>query len=283
MKKIITCIDGSEMTDAVTAAAMWVASRTACPLHFLHALEQPLPQGRDDLTAIIGLGSQTALIAQLDKLEQQRNELASQHGQYLLDAVVAKAHAAGFIDAEQQQSQRNLVEALLHVEQQAQVMIIGRCGKGHNGNFKVLGSHIETIIRQVHTPVVVIPPQFHQPTNFMLAYDGSDSTDQAIAQIIQGDILKGLACHLVMVDKHDTGCQQKLDDATRLLREHGFEVTPALLDGDVYQALWQYKSDMAIDALVMGAFGHSKLRQFFLGSNTLRMLEDCHIPLVVLR
>ncbi|MBE0350193.1 universal stress protein [Pseudoalteromonas lipolytica] len=283
MEKIFACIDGSTITSAVTEAAIWIAKRTSHPIRFLHALEPPLQQGSDDLTAIIGLGSQTSLLEQLAKLEQERNKVAAQHGHLLLEEAVKKAEHAGLTAVEKQQLSMNLVDALLTHEDSARVMIIGRAGKGHGDNFKMLGSHIETLIRQVHTPVAIVPPQFHAPTNFMLAYDGSDSTDQAISQIIKGGILKGLGCHLVMVDKHDGHCQDKLDIASARLAEHGFNVRARMLDGDVYEALWRYKSDHAVDLMVMGAFGHSKWRQFFLGSTTLKMLEDSRIPLVVLR
>lgn len=283
MKKIFACIDGSCMTDAVTEAAIWISKRSSHPINFLHALEPPLPQGSDDLTAIIGLGSQTSLLEQLAKLEQERNKVASQHGQLLLDEAMKKAEHAGLNEIEQQQLSMSLVDALLEHEDSARLMIIGRSGKGHYDDFKVLGSHIETLIRQVHTPVAIVPPQFHEPTNFMLAYDGSESTDKAITQVINGGILSGLDCHLVMVDKQDGHCQDKLDTASARLAENGFNVRARMLDGDVYQALWRYKSDHAVDLMVMGAFGHSKWRQFFLGSTTLKMLEDSRIPLVVLR
>ncbi len=283
MKKIFACIDGSCMTNAVLDAAIWIAKRTSHPVNFLHALEPPLTQGSDNLAAIIGLGSQTSLLEQLAKLEQERNKVASEHGQLLLDEAVKKAQQAGLTEVEQQQLAMTLVNALLEHEDTARVMILGRSGKAHFDDFKILGSHIETLIRQVRTPVVIVPPHFHAPTNFMLAYDGSESTDKAISQIINGGILTGLDCHLVMVDKQTGQCQHKLDSASARLAENDFNVKARLLDGDVYQALWRYKSDHAIDLMVMGAFGHSKWRQFFLGSTTLKMLEDSRIPLVVLR
>jgi nucleotide-binding universal stress UspA family protein len=35
--------------------------------------------------------------------------------------------------------------------------------------------------------------------------------------------------------------------------------------------------------LVMGAFSHSKLASVFLGSNTLKMIEQTALPMIVLR
>ncbi|ELY4369334.1 universal stress protein, partial [Cronobacter sakazakii] len=38
-----------------------------------------------------------------------------------------------------------------------------------------------------------------------------------------------------------------------------------------------------INLIVMGAYGHSPLRRFFIGSNTTAMLEKTQIPLLMLR
>ncbi|HBO13625.1 MAG TPA: universal stress protein UspA, partial [Halieaceae bacterium] len=35
--------------------------------------------------------------------------------------------------------------------------------------------------------------------------------------------------------------------------------------------------------LVMGAYGHSRIRQFLVGSTTTTMLKTAHKPLVILR
>jgi nucleotide-binding universal stress UspA family protein len=44
-----------------------------------------------------------------------------------------------------------------------------------------------------------------------------------------------------------------------------------------------YKTKNNVEMLVMGAFYRSKLAQAFLGSNTLKMIESTHLPLLVLR
>jgi nucleotide-binding universal stress UspA family protein len=51
----------------------------------------------------------------------------------------------------------------------------------------------------------------------------------------------------------------------------------------VEPALHAYQEEQDIDILVMGAYGHSRIRQFLVGSTTTRMLETARKPLVVLR
>ncbi|WP_336660264.1 universal stress protein, partial [Enterobacter asburiae] len=48
-------------------------------------------------------------------------------------------------------------------------------------------------------------------------------------------------------------------------------------------ALCRYAADNGVDLIVMGAYGHSSLRRFFIGSNTTAMLEQTRVPLLMLR
>ena len=56
-----------------------------------------------------------------------------------------------------------------------------------------------------------------------------------------------------------------------------------LLSGEVIEILHDYQNSHAIDLMVMGAYGHSKIRQFFVGSNTTKMISSSKIPLLLLR
>ena len=68
-----------------------------------------------------------------------------------------------------------------------------------------------------------------------------------------------------------------------LLTENGFDVKSSMLEGNIYDSLMEYKIKSSVDMLVMGAFSHSKIAHVFLGSNTLKMIENTNLPLVILR
>jgi nucleotide-binding universal stress UspA family protein len=283
MNEIVACIDGSKLADAVSDAAIWSANRLAAPVLFLHTIEKEQQHGADDLSGAIGLGVQTALLEEMASLDERRAKLALQYGKELLSVAVAKAKASGMAEIKSQQRHGDFVDALVELEGDARMMIVGRSGEGHKGDFKALGSHIETLIRRVHTPVVIVPGLFSAPKSFMLAYDGRAIADKAIERIVSGGLLKGLTCHLVMVKNNEPEQEKKLENAGALLNREGFEVVPAYIEGNIFDALTRYRKQHNIDLLIMGAFAHSKVRQFFLGSNTMRMIENNATPLLVLR
>ena len=283
MNKIIACIDGSILAKTVCDTAIWASKRLSHGIVFLHAIDKKQQHGADDLTGSIGLGARTALLNKMVELDEQRGKIAIQSGNEMLGKAVDRANTAGLIDIEQIQRHGDFVEALVGLETDARLMVVGRCGNGHQGDFKALGSHIETLIRQVHTPIVIAPYNFTEPTNFMLAYDGRETADKAVQRIIQGGLLQGMTCHLVTIKNTEQAQQQKFEQVKTQLEQAGFSVIATYLAGDISASLMDYKQQHDIELVVIGAFAHSKMRSFFLGSNTMRMIENCRVPLIVLR
>ncbi|MBO6751801.1 MULTISPECIES: universal stress protein [Spongiibacter] len=283
MQKIIACIDGSAMAQSVCDAAIWASRKLEKTVLFLHTIEKEQQHGADDLSGAIGLGASAALLEEMAALDQKRAELALQLGKNMLSAAAERAGEYGVSAVEQKQRHGDLLESLTDLEEEARLVVLGRSGEGHQGSFSALGSHVEQLIRQLHTPLLIVPKHFSTPKNFMLAYDGRDTADKAVQRIIRSDLLKGLPCHLVTVRNKVDDQMGRFERTKALLESEGFEVTARYLEGDIYDSLLGYKQQHDIDLMLIGAFAHSKIRQFFLGSNTLRMIESATKPMIVLR
>lgn len=283
MDNIIACIDGSIVRDAVTDAAIWAARKLSKPLLLLHTIERQPQHGADDLSGAIGLGARSELLEKMVQLDQERGRIALQYGKTLLDSLAQRARELGLDTVDTRLRHGDFVDELVELEAQARLMVVGKSGLGHSDEFGAVGSHIETLIRQVHTSILIASKFFKQPDNFMLAYDGRDTAERSLGRIINSGLLQGLPCHLVMVRNSGTATEEKLDAAAQRLRAEGFEVQTALLDGPIFESLQTYRQEQNIELVLMGAFAHSKVRQLFLGSNTIRMIAKTEVPLIVLR
>jgi nucleotide-binding universal stress UspA family protein len=72
------------------------------------------------------------------------------------------------------------------------------------------------------------------------------------------------------------------DDMVAHLRRHGVSVEVARVpasEGDIGRLLLSQAKEFQADMIVMGAFHHSRWREFILGGVTLTMLEEATIPL----
>lgn len=283
MTNIVACIDGSSISAAVCDAGAWASERTDAPLLLLHVLDRSELEVNRDLSGNLGMYGREHLLEELTELDEQRGKLALEHGKHLLQEAEKRAREDGAVNISRQQRHGSLVETLQDFAKQTRLVVIGRLGEGHENLVHAVGSHLESVIRTVQGPILVTVKDFAVPSNFMIAYDGSDTAKNALERVASSELLKGLACHLVMVGRKTKEHVMQLQQAGDTLAAEGFDVTQYMAEGEVQQVLNSYQKDNNIDMLVMGAFGHSRIRQFFVGSNTTKMLSSSDISLLLLR
>ncbi|WP_445366607.1 universal stress protein [Methylomonas sp. BW4-1] len=281
---VLAGIDGSSLTGAVCDYAAWIAQKVDAPLKLLHTIDHhPEATEHTDLTGNIGIDSRDHLMDELTQLEQQRSKLRLQQGKQLLQTARERAMQAGVIDPITNQRHGSLVESLIELENAIRVLVIGVRGKVHDNQPDKIGAKLESIIRSLHKPILVVNAEFKQPERIMLAYDGSQAAEKALAMVANSPLYKGLTCHLVCVSQ-DEGKGQLLEVAANKLKlAGGIEVIAKKLIGKPEQVLCDYQDQHAIDMTVMGAFGHTRIRDWLLGSFTVKMLTHSHKPLLLLR
>ncbi|MFN3544165.1 MAG: universal stress protein [Thiobacillus sp.] len=283
MSQVIACIDGSRLTLAVCDYAAWASRRMGAPLNFLHVLgksEYPIPA---DLSGNIGLGSREHLLQELAELDEKRSRVALEQGRLMLEAAKARAIADGVPNPTSRQRHGELVDTLLELQGEIRLLVMGRQGEHGDSAGEHIGSHLENVVRTLHRPILVIPADYSEPRRILIAFDGSATTQKAVDMVATSPLFRGLACHVVMVGADKPEARAQLDWARTTLEQAGFEVTASLRSGQVEDVLCAYRNEHAIDLIVMGAYGHSKIREFLVGSTTTKLIRQAKIPLLLLR
>ncbi|MDP1931796.1 MAG: universal stress protein [Gammaproteobacteria bacterium] len=283
MTNIIACIDGSSAAEAVCDAAAWASLRLAAPLRLLHVLDRSEYPTHGNLSGNIGLGTREHLLTELVELDEKRGRVALEQGRHMLEAAQQRAAADGAKDISTVQRHGSLLETLAEMEAESRLLVMGRQGEAHEHETHAIGSHLENVIRTIQRPILIALPGFIAPRTFMIAYDGSATATKALEMVAASPLLKGLPCHVVMVLDPGVNRDAELDAGCARLDSAGFNITRTILEGEVEPALHKYQRVHSIDLMVMGAYGHSRIRQFLVGSNTTRMLSQSDIPLLLLR
>lgn len=281
--QVFAGIDGSSLAKDVAHYASWIAQTVDVPLTFLHNLEHQEPPAASDLSGSIGLGSREHLLDELIELESRRNKILLEQGKASLEAARDIASTNGVFECAILQRHGALSETLIELEQQIRVLVLGARGEDNLGNSKTLGNQIESIIRSLHKPVLIVNRKFKKPQSLLLAYDASVAAKKALAWLTSSPLYKDITCHAVHVSSNQAKGQLLLNEAKTALNQAGVKAETALLSGNVQDQLLQYQTDNNIDLIVMGSFGHSRLRDMMLGSFTLKMLQKASIPLLLLR
>lgn len=282
MTNIIACIDGSRYSQSVADLSIWTAQTLSAPLTLLHVLDKSERETEPELSGNIGLGSREHLLQELIELDEKRAKVALKHGKALLNELEAKALESGFSDLTKLQKHGDLLETLLDMEQEIRVLVVGKSGEMNQSNTKAVGSQLESVVRTIKSHILVATGDFTPPDSYLLAFDGSEISQKLVEKAIKTPLLKGMKCHLMMVeDANDKAVA--FAKAAQKLRENGIEVVEASLTGEVHRAILDYQEKNALGMIVMGAYGHSKLRQFFVGSNTTKIIVESNVPLLLIR
>ncbi|MGC9423445.1 MULTISPECIES: universal stress protein [Vibrio] len=282
MTNIIACIDGSSYSQSVADLSIWTAQTLSAPLTLLHVLDKSERETEPELSGNIGLGSREHLLQELIELDEKRAKVALRHGKALLNELEAKALESGFANLTKLQKHGDLLETLLDMEQNIRVLVVGKSGEMNQSNTKAVGSQLESVVRTIKSHILVATGDFTPPESYLLAFDGSEISHKLVEKAINTPLLKGMTCHLVMVeDANDKA--EAFTKAAQKLRENGIEVVEASLTGEVHRAILNYQESNALGLIVMGAYGHSKLRQFFVGSNTTKIIVESSVPLLLIR
>lgn len=281
--KVLACIDASPYAEAVCDYAVWAAKALDTAMSVVHVLDKAQHTQTPDLSGSIGLGSQELLLQQLAELDEKHSKLALQRGRSILDAAKARAEHAGVKAVDEKLRHGQLVESLLELETETRLLVLGKRGFSSAEAHGHMGLHVERVIRSVQKPVLLTQQRYKTPQRIMFAYDGSATALKGLQMLAASPLAQGLPVHLVMAGADDEASRAQMESAAFILRTAGFDTKTAIVSGEPETVLNQYQQEHVIDLMVMGAYGHSRIRQFIVGSTTTGMICKAKCSLLILR
>jgi nucleotide-binding universal stress UspA family protein len=284
MPTLLTCTDGSIYAPSIYQHSAWAAARMGASVRVLHVLDPHRERSHStDLTGAIGFDASADLTEELVKLEETQARVARLKGKAILEDAEKQLRAAGLTDVETLHRHGTLTETLADLEPSADLVVIGKRGehcdfaKGH------LGGELQRVIRTSVRPVLVTSRAFKPIERFLIAYDGGPSVTKAIEFVLGNPLLQGLDCHILRAGKVDDKAKWYLEEAAGRLRAGGYEVNSEAIAGEPEEVIAAAIKAHDIDLLVMGAYGHSPIRAYILGSTTTTMVRTCLVPVLMFR
>ncbi|MFP5479562.1 MAG: universal stress protein [Alphaproteobacteria bacterium] len=282
-QKIVALVDGSVYSASVCDHAAWIASRTRAPVEVIHVLGRREAANTHDHSGTIALGARTALMEQLAELDAQRARLISHRGRAILEDASALLEKAGVTEVTTRLRHGDIVETIPDLEGDARLILIGKRGEAADFAKGHLGSNLERIVRASHQPVFIASRTFRPISRVLLAFDGSATARKAVDHIIRSPLFQGLSVHVVTVGSPTPEGAQGLADAKAMLKAAGIEAETSVLPGQPETALGKLVDEAQVDMLVMGAYGHGRIRSLIIGSTTTAMIRACKVPVVLIR
>ena len=280
MKKILICTDGSGYSAVSCEFAAWLASRDAAAVDVMYVTdirqyEMPIVA---DISGSLGAQPYLNLISQLQQVEKIKVDAVEQSARKVFEQAGYKG-ALSFIYHE-----GTLVDRLDDMQEDYDLIVIGKRGMNSETAKEHLGSSLERVVRVCNKPVLVTSRAFRPMKNVLFAYDGGVSCRRALDFLATDPMFEGMKITVASVEeKGRQPAVQTLDEAVGKLLAGGRPCEKKILTGDVEAAISALADPAKTDLLVIGAFGHNRIREFFIGSTTTELLRTKNMPLLCFR
>jgi nucleotide-binding universal stress UspA family protein len=156
---------------------------------------------------------------------------------------------------------------------------------GHETHFQFVDSFqpdetLWKILKREPRPVVVAPPKLDAGSSVVVAYDGGAHADRALQAFQWSGLDTGEEVCVFSTDDDDAEAVRRADRAVEFLQLHRINAVPGAVRavGSVAQSILAEVRQRNARLLVMGAYSHSTVREFLLGSTTKSVLKDSPVP-----
>jgi nucleotide-binding universal stress UspA family protein len=269
---IVVYVDGAEATKARVGFALALAKEHGA--HLIGVAFAP--------TALLPLyGADVGFADMTEVLESVKTQSAN-----ALDAFKTRAKAEG-VSAEARLMQgmsEEFPHDFAHAARHVDLAILGQPRDGD----PLIGQYalVERCLFASGRPVIIVPAapeKLALKGTIVAAWDGSAEAARAINDALT--FLKPAARVVLLVGVTAEDGEERTpptDDMIAHLKRHGVKAEAMRVkvsEGDVGRLLLTTAKDLGADLMVMGAFHHSRWREFILGGVTLTVLEEATIPL----
>lgn len=278
-KNILLCTDGSPSAGVAADAAVWLAQKLSARIQALYVTDIRLLEGPwlSDLGGALGAQPYTALVPQLQTIQAEKADT-------ILAGVRNKCDAHG-VPCTVAHETGQLASLMLQYERQADLVALGQRGEHAAWTGEMLGSSVERLVRASIKPTLVTPAAFHPIQRILIATDGSPGADKALhaglelAGLLRAEVMLLTAC------QRDTeeSAGRALRDAQEEAETRGIKPRVELVHGDPETEILRWAGEIRADLIVMGAYGHSRIREFVLGSITHHVIRKAEVPVLLAR
>jgi nucleotide-binding universal stress UspA family protein len=130
--------------------------------------------------------------------------------------------------------------------------------------------------------VIVVPsgPLGSLDGAIVVAFNGSVRASRALYDLVASGLATGRTTHILSIDREHEVATRVASRAVDFMRFHDLDARPHPLDGTfpASEAVLGAVEQLGATMLVIGAYAHTPVREFFLGSTTRSVMTRAPVP-----
>jgi nucleotide-binding universal stress UspA family protein len=219
------------------------------------------------------------------EISEAQNKAAAEEMASAKMAYNNQASSMGFKNTEWRSTVDYPVNAVAMLAQYADLVITGQ--RDPSDKPKIINDFPAQLVLAAGRPVLILPYSgsfLSIGSRILVAWNASREATRAITDALP--LLKRAdSVNLITISsKRGTHGDIPVDDIVRYLARHDVNVevsTEHVADIDVGCTLLSRAADLSADLLVMGGYGHSRLREWVLGGATRLILDSMTVPVLM--
>lgn len=161
------------------------------------------------------------------------------------------------------------------------LVVMGLRGEFAKWRHKLVGATLYAVVREWEKPILVTKQHFKKFTSILFAYDGSHKANKALQ--LAGYWAAALNVPLTVLSVHvkEKLRNKVLNEAKVYLEPYGINLDLIGAAGNPEKEIGRYCEQKKCNLIIMGAFGHSRIREAILGSTTEQVMRNSKIPVLL--
>src|SRR5262249_54590342 len=269
IKTILALADGGSATAATLRVAAAVARRFEANLDVLHVRADV-----ETMVPVIGEGMSGAMVEQMMSAMAQTVETRAARAK----AAYEEVFGGSGLPAIWRESAGRETDIVANAGRLVDLTVIG---KPDAEDETPLAATLDAALFDTERPVLVAPAAADPGNRIGIAWNGSAQAARVVAAALP--FLRA-AEQVTVVTVGEIGRSASAADLVAYLGQHGIRAVHEALNADhsaTGTVLLSYVRRVQADLLVMGAYGHSRLREMLLGGATGDVLGAPTVPLLM--
>ena len=278
IKSILIPVDGSANSGTAVDYGIYIGPKLGASLVGLNVIDVYLIQGpmMSDVTGTVTMPPYDGFFG---AIEESLKEKADK----VLQDFTDRCGAAG-VACSVKKSIGKISDTIIEEAENADLVLMAKKGEHlHIRDSSIIGSVAEVVIRRSGKPVMVIPPAFGEIESMGLAYDGSSSARKVLELCLYISEKTKWPITTLIINKDGEKAAGLSVEVEDMAAEAQVDCEVIISTGREADVIINFIREGAVELMAMGAYGHNRLRELFLGSTTSQVIRKSTIPVLLMR
>ena len=278
IKSILLTVDGSSYTESVLNHGKYLAQKLDAFLRVITIVDVRTYEWT------LNVGSEGYMpVVPATVYQDESHKFLTERADGLMNKISDHLKESN-IKYECQRVDGSPVEIICELGRQVDLIIMGARGDYEKWDVTILGATIESVSRQCQTPLMVVEKTYNNLKNIIVAYDSSDYSNKALKLAAHLANTLNLPVEVLTVGNDDVFRVECLDEAKKYLEPYQFQVQYRHEAGDAAEVIVEVTKNVPdCSLLVMGSYGHSRIREAILGSTTVEVMRNAIKPILMVK